>query len=345
MLVLDATDEQIQIVLAAAVTTNQLEFNSSYKDWVAGTPSLTPVQQAGTSNSTTDVDIVTAPAASTQRQVLAIAIYNKDTVAATVTVKHDKAATERIIGKFALQVDDSLHYEDGRGWYALDAFGCLKSTILSLGSFIKTTVKTSGTTFVTDARTRLLLIRLIGGGGAGGGCTSAASQGGFGGGGSSGGYLEKVISVQPSTTYTVQVGAAGTGSSGADGGAGTTTTFAANGITYTAQAGLGGINGATAVTGVALGGAAPAVSTNGDMNGTGCPGEPGFWSAASTGCSGRGGGVQGFGGGGNSRKTTGAGNIGVGYGAGGGGAAQNNNGGAAAGGDGTAGVIIVEEYA
>ena len=344
MYILDATDEQLQMVLAAAAAANALEWNSAVKDWVAGTPSLTPVQLAGTSNGVTDVDVATAPGASTQRQLLSFSIYNKDTAVATVTVKHDKAGTERIIVKASLQVGDSLHYEDGRGWYCTDPWGNEKKLTLVAGSFLKSTTYTSGTSHTTDSRCGMMFVRLLGGGGAGGGVTTGAATGAGGGGGSSGGYLEKTIVALPNTAYTYAIGAAGAAASGLDGGDGGDTTFAANGVTYTAGKGLGGKVGTAAAASTVLGGAAPAVGTNGDVNGSGEPGSPAFWITAAVVVSGKGASSL-FGGGGNAKTVTGAGNDAIGQGAGGGGAVQTSNGGASAGGAGQEGMLVVEEYA
>lgn len=347
-LYLDATDEQLQFVLAVAKTTTALEFNSSAIDWLAGTPSTTPVQNAGTSNDITDVDLVAAPGGSTQRIVKEFSIYNKDSVQATVTVKWDKVAgsLERIYCKVTLDPDDTLHYEDVKGFYTTDRWGNTKLPPVLPGSLLNSVVKTSGTTFTTGPRTTRLWLRMRGGGGAGGGVTSSASTGAGGGGGSEGGWLDAFVYVTPSTAYTYQVGAAGTGSSGADGGNGTASTFIIGSTTYSASLGNGGKVGTAAATGVALGGAAPAVATGDannvtEINGSGSPGSPGLWISASVVASGKGGGE----GGGNSLKTSATGNAAIANtGSGGGGACQVSAGGAAAGGAGAAGFVEIDEY-
>jgi len=62
-------------------------------------------------NSTTDVTVVTAPAASTIRMVSSITVYNADTVSATVELKIDVSATEKRLVSQILIAGESLVYE------------------------------------------------------------------------------------------------------------------------------------------------------------------------------------------------------------------------------------------
>jgi hypothetical protein len=114
MLILDNVNRKIEIVLAGAITTNQLPFTASYVDI---TPtSFLPATNDGASNSTTAVDMVVAPAASTQRQLKFVNIYNADTVAATVTVRLNDNGTTRILVKTALNPGYTLQFVDSVGW-------------------------------------------------------------------------------------------------------------------------------------------------------------------------------------------------------------------------------------
>ena len=58
MLILDATTKSLQINLAASVTTNQLQFSTSYIN-STGT-AMTPGEQDGTTNNTTAVTVAGA---------------------------------------------------------------------------------------------------------------------------------------------------------------------------------------------------------------------------------------------------------------------------------------------
>lgn len=112
-MILDST-KKLQVVLAGAITTNQLPVDAAWVDMTATT--TTPGSTQSVTNSTTDVDIVAAPAAGTQRVIQSLSIYNKDTVNATVTVKIDVSTTDTEKVKVLLQPGQSLVYTPGSGW-------------------------------------------------------------------------------------------------------------------------------------------------------------------------------------------------------------------------------------
>lgn len=121
MIVLDATTKSLEVVLAGAVTTNQLPIVASYVD--VTTTAYTPKANDTATNNTTAVTPVAAPAASTQRQVKLLTVYNADTVAAAVTVRLNSNSTMRVLCKVTLAVGSTLVYTDGEGWRVLDASG------------------------------------------------------------------------------------------------------------------------------------------------------------------------------------------------------------------------------
>lgn len=125
MISLDATTKKLQIILAGAVTTTELPFVATYVD--VTTTTYVPGEQDGTSNGGTAVDVVASPAASTQRQVKFLSVYNADTVVATVTVRYNNNATTRKLVVAALPVGYTLTYVDGEGWKVTDTAG---STVL-----------------------------------------------------------------------------------------------------------------------------------------------------------------------------------------------------------------------
>lgn len=121
MIVLQATSEILQVVLAATVATNQLQCFSSWRDisLTTYTPGNTPVN----TNNTTDVNLVPAPGASTQRIIDYVSVYNNDTAAATVTIKLDVSGTERILWRGSLAVGFKVEFVEGAGFRVLDANG------------------------------------------------------------------------------------------------------------------------------------------------------------------------------------------------------------------------------
>ncbi len=114
MIILSETTDNLQVVLGGTVTTNQLECYTSWRDRTATT--FVAGRTVINTNNTTDVTITPAPAASTQRVIDYISVYNDDTVNATVTIKLDANGTEYILYKGILGVGETLTYVDGQGW-------------------------------------------------------------------------------------------------------------------------------------------------------------------------------------------------------------------------------------
>lgn len=126
MFTLDATTASLEVVLAGAITTNQLPIVSCFADKT--TTAFTPGKTTTQTNSTSTVTIVAAPAASTQREVHSINVYNADTVAATITVSGNDNATLRPLVKTTLAVGDTLQYIHNSGWRVMDTNGQTKNT-------------------------------------------------------------------------------------------------------------------------------------------------------------------------------------------------------------------------
>lgn len=124
MLILTETTDNLQAVLSGSVTTNQLPCISSWRD--VTTTAFTPGRTLANTNNTTDVNIVPAPAASTQRVVDLISIYNRDTTSKTVTVKIDANGTEYILGTWILGIGERLEYNNDHGFQVYDTFGRIK---------------------------------------------------------------------------------------------------------------------------------------------------------------------------------------------------------------------------
>ena len=120
-MILDTTTRSIEILLGGAVTTNELPWVASYADHTDET--FIPATGQGVSNGTTEVTVVSAPAASTQRQLKYLNIYNADTVTAVVTVQLDDTTINRIMMKVTLPAGYQLVYTDTTGWSIFDSEG------------------------------------------------------------------------------------------------------------------------------------------------------------------------------------------------------------------------------
>lgn len=87
---LSATDEILEVTTTTAAST---DFVVSYLDKNSST--YTPGTQTGNIASATTTTVLAAPAASTQRAVVSVRLVNAGSIAQTVQLKFDKAATER----------------------------------------------------------------------------------------------------------------------------------------------------------------------------------------------------------------------------------------------------------
>ena len=92
LIVLDSTSKSIRGVLGAAHTTNPVDFTVTYAD--STVTSFTEASGVAQSNGTTNTEILAAPAASTQRVIKSITVWNHDTVDQTVTLYLRVTATD-----------------------------------------------------------------------------------------------------------------------------------------------------------------------------------------------------------------------------------------------------------
>lgn len=121
MILLSATNMTLQVLLGASATTNQAVLYASYADHT--TTTFVPGERDSLSSGTTAVDIVQAPAASTQRQVKFLNIYNNDTVPMTVTVRLNNNSTFRNLLVCSLLPGDRIQYSDGEGFLVFNSGG------------------------------------------------------------------------------------------------------------------------------------------------------------------------------------------------------------------------------
>jgi len=129
MINLTQTTDKIQVSLAGSVTANQLQCFASWRTMTSTTH--VRGRNAVNTNSTTDVDLVTAPGSGEVITVEFLSVYNKDTANATVTIKLDADGTEYILWKGTLLSGESLQYAEGSGFISVDTFGRLKSSTVN----------------------------------------------------------------------------------------------------------------------------------------------------------------------------------------------------------------------
>lgn len=145
MIILSAQTDNLQVVLAGNITANHLQCFSSWRDrtdttFVAG-------RTVSVTNNTTDVNIVPAPGASTQRLIDYLSVYNADTVSSTVIIKLDANGTEYILFKGLLAVGERLEYTDKNGFQTFTIAGAIKTAqVLGTNNAATATMTTVVTT-------------------------------------------------------------------------------------------------------------------------------------------------------------------------------------------------------
>ena len=117
---------KLQIVLAGATTTTALQAIACYSD-DDGVSTYAGNWAQASSNGATDVDLVAAPSSGVIRDIDYLGIKNRDTVAATVTVKVDVSGTDYIHYQVTLDSGDHLEFTHGSGWKVTNSVGGLKT--------------------------------------------------------------------------------------------------------------------------------------------------------------------------------------------------------------------------
>jgi hypothetical protein len=120
-------NNKLQVKLSGAVSANQLECFASYRDTTSN--SITPGRSVTLTNNTTAVDLVSAPASSTQRIIDYLSIYNADIATVTVTVQLDVNGTSYILSNFTLYTGEKIEYQKGIGFKCLNIAGAVKEGI------------------------------------------------------------------------------------------------------------------------------------------------------------------------------------------------------------------------
>ncbi len=128
---LDNTTRKVQVILAAAKASQDMQWTASYTDFAAYSSGI-PMTSVGTTNGTSAVDVVGAPAASTSRKVLTYSLYNADSAPATVTLRlYDTGPTYYSLWTGTLNVGDTLRYVPETDFVVTDSSGNVKTIATS----------------------------------------------------------------------------------------------------------------------------------------------------------------------------------------------------------------------
>jgi hypothetical protein len=140
MIILNTTGKSLQAVLSGAVATNEPTFICSYVDITPST--FLPGTTDGVLNGTTPVTIAGAPAASTQRQLKYLSIFNADTSPVVVSLKYVDSTTY-VFMRVTLSPSYSLVY-DADGWKVLNNNGAILTATTSASGGYYQVVESGG---------------------------------------------------------------------------------------------------------------------------------------------------------------------------------------------------------
>ena len=115
MLNLTLTTDKLDLVTSAAVT---VDVHASYMDLASGT--VTPGRQNTAITTATTTDIVSAPGASTVRNVKTLNVRNRSASSSLdVTVRFNQNGTIFELHKVTLRAGEVLEYIEGIGWFVV----------------------------------------------------------------------------------------------------------------------------------------------------------------------------------------------------------------------------------
>jgi hypothetical protein len=120
-MLLDATTDNLEIVLDKAVTANQLDFAVFYNEYTS--TSVTPSENLGTTNNTTPVNLIPSPSAGNQRQLRWCSINNVDTGDNVVKIRFNDNGSYRTVLYVYLRTGESIQYSEEMGWRVYDQLG------------------------------------------------------------------------------------------------------------------------------------------------------------------------------------------------------------------------------
>jgi hypothetical protein len=124
MIILTNTTDKIQVILGATATTNQLPCFASYRDTT--TTTIQAKRNALNSNDISAVDLVDSPAASTQRIVDYLSVFNADTTNATITIRFNDNGTLYDLCTVVLATNEKVEYQEGSGFRVISSTGAIR---------------------------------------------------------------------------------------------------------------------------------------------------------------------------------------------------------------------------
>ena len=210
-MILTTTTQKLQVFFAGARATNDCPIVIDYVDFTTTTttPGLTPTN----SNGVTTTDILAAPAASTQRKVNSVSLFNADTASVVVTIQiNDNSTLYPVVSAMTVAAGAVLEYTDRIGWRVVTGSGGAKQRIAAQVQEFQ-----ANGTWTNPGSWRYVMVECVGGGGGGQGGASNGCAPNVGGGGGGGGKRTRYLFAGATLPSTVSVTVGAAGAAGATG--------------------------------------------------------------------------------------------------------------------------------
>jgi len=120
-MLLDATTDNLEVILDKAVTANNITFGVFYNEYTSTT--VTPKKNVGGATGAAGVNLIPAPSAGNQRQLRWCSINNVDTNDMGVKVRFNDNGSYRNVLYVYLRVGESIQYSEEMGWRVYDNTG------------------------------------------------------------------------------------------------------------------------------------------------------------------------------------------------------------------------------
>ena len=132
-MVVNSTNETIELLLGASVAATQADFSCVFDEITPNT--VTPSETNGSSNNTTAVTLVGSPPSGNARQVREVMVINRDTANITATIRYNNTSITRTLFKATLQIGDCISYNIETGWKVTDANGLIELSTTNVQPF------------------------------------------------------------------------------------------------------------------------------------------------------------------------------------------------------------------
>lgn len=157
MIILDRNTKNLEVKLGEAIVTNNIPVVCNYLDIMS--PSYGPAVEDVLTNGVTAVvmsgewlkDYI-------QRHINEISVNNTDTIPHDVIIQLNNNSTIRQIKRVNLLVGDSLHYENGKGWYVLDKYGAPKTSVINQDDVIDIFLVTADNLLYTGTHPKITVL-------------------------------------------------------------------------------------------------------------------------------------------------------------------------------------------